>query len=193
MHLNSLSDAAGRRFAAELRAATAGAPRPGGPAHVMVEVNRRSVALVATGRQRRAVTADTSVVFYRGDWLSMCPPGGAPWDRSEVFLEATLEAFGICWIQEGGIYINAPAGCLLQAAGADTAVICGLSTSGCVRASALDALQHGFRPMVVAEACGDRASGPHDAALFDLEAKYADVVGEPDAVAHLSTRWPASG
>ena len=116
MHLNSLSDAAGRRFAAELRAATAGAPRPGGPAHVMVEVNRRSVALVATGRQRRAVTADTSVVFYRGDWLSMCPP----WDRSEVFLEATLEAFGICWIQEGGIYINAPAGCLLQAAGADT-------------------------------------------------------------------------
>jgi maleamate amidohydrolase len=81
----------------------------------------------------------------------------------------------------------------LQAAGVDTTVICGLSTSGCVRASALDALQHGFRPMVVAEACGDRAAGPHDAALFDLEAKYADVVDEAEAVAHLSTGWTGPG
>ena len=43
--------------------------------------------------------------------------------------------------------------------------------------------------MVVADACGDRAAGPHDAALFDLESKYADVVGESDAVDHLSTGW----
>jgi len=69
--------------------------------------------------------------------------------------------------------------------GVDTVVLCGLSTSGCVRASGVDAVQHGFRPMVVAEACGDRAPGPHDAALFDLDAKYADVVTEADAVAHL--------
>jgi nicotinamidase-related amidase len=75
----------------------------------------------------------------------------------------------------------------------DTVVLCGLSTSGCVRASALDALQHGFRPMVVEEACGDRAAGPHDAALFDLDAKYADVVGERDAVARLSTWAGTSG
>lgn len=69
--------------------------------------------------------------------------------------------------------------------GVDTVVLCGLSTSGCVRASGVDAVQHGFRPMVVAEACGDRAAGPHEAALFDLDAKYADVVTEADAVAHL--------
>lgn len=58
----------------------------------------------------------------------------------------------------------------------DTAVIGGFSTSGCVRATALDALQHGFAPFVVREACADRHSAPHEANLFDLQAKYAEVV-----------------
>ncbi len=74
----------------------------------------------------------------------------------------------------------------LAAARADTVVIGGYSTSGCVRASAVDALQAGFRPMVVREACADRAPGPHDANLFDLDAKYADVVPCADAVRHLA-------
>ena len=51
---------------------------------------------------------------------------------------------------------------------------------------AVDALQHGFRPVVVRDAVGDRAPGPHEANLFDLQAKYADVVSEAEAVAHLS-------
>lgn len=70
----------------------------------------------------------------------------------------------------------------LRAAGVDTVVMGGYSTSGCVRASALDALQHGFIPFVVREACGDRAPGPHEANLFDLQAKYAEVVSEQEAV-----------
>lgn len=57
----------------------------------------------------------------------------------------------------------------------DTAVICGVSTSGCVRATALDACQNGFVPIVVADACGDRNQAIHDANLFDLDNKYADV------------------
>jgi len=65
----------------------------------------------------------------------------------------------------------------------DTLVITGLSTSGCVRATALDALQNGFAPFVVREACGDRHPAPHEANLFDLQAKYAEVVGEAVAVA----------
>ena len=64
----------------------------------------------------------------------------------------------------------------LTATGIDTLLITGFSTSGCVRASALDALQYGFVPYVVADACGDRAPGPHAASLFDLAAKYAEVV-----------------
>lgn len=58
----------------------------------------------------------------------------------------------------------------------DTAVIGGFSTSGCVRATALDALQQGFAPFVVSEACADRHPAPHEASLFDLQAKYAEVV-----------------
>jgi nicotinamidase-related amidase len=74
----------------------------------------------------------------------------------------------------------------LTAMGADTVIIVGLSTSGCVRASAVDALQHGFVPVVVREAVGDRDPRPHEANLFDLDAKYADVVGEAEVVTWLS-------
>jgi maleamate amidohydrolase len=73
----------------------------------------------------------------------------------------------------------------LTARGIDTTVIAGVSTSGCVRASATDAMQHGFRPIVVADACGDRTAAVHDANLFDLGAKYADVTTVAEAVALL--------
>ncbi len=65
----------------------------------------------------------------------------------------------------------------------DTLLIAGYSTSGCVRASALDAMQYGFIPLVVREACADRHSGPHEANLFDLQAKYAEVISEAEALA----------
>lgn len=73
----------------------------------------------------------------------------------------------------------------LNTIGLDTLLICGVSTSGCVRATALDALQHGFRPLVVADACGDRDQRVHDANLFDLGAKYADIVDLATATAIL--------
>jgi maleamate amidohydrolase len=65
---------------------------------------------------------------------------------------------------------------LLRAQGVDCVLIAGMSTSGCVRASAVDAMQHGFIPVVVGEACGDRHPAPHQSNLFDLQAKYADVL-----------------
>ncbi len=64
----------------------------------------------------------------------------------------------------------------------DCVMITGFSTSGCVRATALDALQNGFAPFVVRDACGDRAAGPHESNLFDLQAKYAEVIGEVEAL-----------
>jgi maleamate amidohydrolase len=72
----------------------------------------------------------------------------------------------------------------LHAMGVDTVIMCGYSTSGCVRASALDALQSGFRPFVASDACADRTPAPHKANLFDLQAKYAEVV-ETDAIIAL--------
>ena len=79
----------------------------------------------------------------------------------------------------------------LTSLGVDTVVVVGVSTSGCVRATTLDALQHGFRPVVVREAVGDRDPGPHEANLFDLQAKYADVLGE-DEVADRLRSTPSS-
>ena len=64
----------------------------------------------------------------------------------------------------------------MNACGCDTAIITGLTTSGCVRATALDALQYGFIPVVVADACGDRDERVQAANLFDLGNKYADIV-----------------
>jgi maleamate amidohydrolase len=75
----------------------------------------------------------------------------------------------------------------LTALGIDTTVIAGVSTSGCVRATAVDACQHGFVPLVVRDAVGDRDAGPHEANLFDLQAKYAEVVDEAAAVRYLES------
>ncbi len=74
----------------------------------------------------------------------------------------------------------------LQAGGIDTLIIAGVSTSGCVRATAVDACQHNVVPIVVADACGDRAEATHQSALFDVDAKYGDVVALAEVVAHLS-------
>lgn len=75
----------------------------------------------------------------------------------------------------------------LTAAGVDSVLLTGLTTSGCVRASCVDAMSHGFRTAVVADACGDRHSAPHEANLFDMNAKYADVVSEAETIAFLKT------
>ncbi len=74
----------------------------------------------------------------------------------------------------------------LTALGRDTLLIAGVSTSGCIRATAVDCCQHGFIPWVVREAVGDRAPGPHEASLFDLQAKYAEVVPLKAAVSYLA-------
>lgn len=73
----------------------------------------------------------------------------------------------------------------LTGLGCDTVLVCGATTSGCVRATAVDAVQYGY-PVLVPRGCvGDRARGPHDAALFDIQAKYGDVVDDAEALDYL--------
>jgi maleamate amidohydrolase len=67
-------------------------------------------------------------------------------------------------------------------------VVAGVSTSGSVRATATDALNAGFRPLVVRQACADRSAALHESNLADLDAKYADVIDLAEAVAALSGR-----
>jgi maleamate amidohydrolase len=64
----------------------------------------------------------------------------------------------------------------LAAAGVRTLLIGGCTTSGCVRASVVDAMCHGFRPVVIEDCVGDRAEEPHRASLFDMRQKYAEVL-----------------
>ncbi|HET8971278.1 MAG TPA: isochorismatase family protein [Candidatus Nanopelagicales bacterium] len=75
----------------------------------------------------------------------------------------------------------------LRADGVDTVVLCGFSTSGCVRASCVDAVSYGFVPLVVPEACGDRDVRPHEQAVFDMGAKYGDIVPLESALAHFAS------
>lgn len=79
-------------------------------------------------------------------------------------------------------FFGTPLAEILTAHGCDSVVLCGASTSGCVRATAVDAMQHGFRVSVVREAVADRWAGPAEAALFDIEAKYGHVVPLADAL-----------
>ena len=75
---------------------------------------------------------------------------------------------------------------MLTAMHVDTLLITGYSTSGCVRASVLDALQNGFVPFVVEDACADRAEGPHTSNIFDLKSKYAEIVSTEEALSLMA-------
>jgi maleamate amidohydrolase len=73
----------------------------------------------------------------------------------------------------------------LTASGCDSLIVTGASTSGCVRATVVDAIQHGYRPIVPREAVGDRNPDAHAANLYDIETKYGDVVSVDDLIAQL--------
>lgn len=78
---------------------------------------------------------------------------------------------------------------LLVSMSIDTTLICGYSTSGCVRATTLDAMQHGFSPYVVREACGDRHESVNDSNLFDMDQKFAEVRSEEWTLGFLDEKF----
>ena len=89
-------------------------------------------------------------------------------------------------------FYGTPLSSLLASAGCDSVVVTGASTSGCVRATAVDAIQHGYRPAVPREAVGDRNRAAHEANLYDIDTKYGDVVSVDDVVAHLEELYGAA-
>jgi maleamate amidohydrolase len=116
-------------------------------------------------------------LFEKGSPLAAFPPSLEPRADEIVVTKQYASAF-----------FGTALAATLTALDIDALLIVGLSTSGCVRASALDALQHGFAPFVVREACGDRHPAPHEASLFDLQAKYAEVIGESEAIALIASK-----
>ena len=113
--------------------------------------------------------------FIEGNPMGAWPKGLDPQDNELVISKQYPSAF-----------FGTSLASTLTAMGVDNVILTGLTTSGCVRASCVDSMSHGFITTVVRDACGDRHSEPHEANLFDMQAKYADVVSEEEIIAHLS-------
>lgn len=124
-----------------------------------------------------------------GVWIHKLPAlgqlqVGSPWVELDPRLgrapsERVIQKHGASALHDTDVRSN------LRTLDADSVVLCGAATSGCVRASAVDLMQEGYPVLVPAECCGDRAQGPHEANLFDMSAKYADVVGLDEAISYL--------
>ena len=118
----------------------------------------------------RAVFAEGAA----GDWGAIAPPL-TPVPGETVVVRRYASAF-----------LGTALAPALATAGVATLVVCGVPTSGCVRASAADARAAGFRPLVVRDACTDRTVGLHEGNLADIAATCADVVDLGEALARLS-------
>jgi maleamate amidohydrolase len=121
-------------------------------------------------------------MFYDRDGFSKTPPELEPAPGELVLAKQYASAF-----------FGTSLASSLRVLGADAVVIAGASTSGCVRASGVDAMQHGFIPLVVADGCLDRDARPHEAALFDLEAKYAEVITSDEGCQLLGSHGVKAG
>jgi nicotinamidase-related amidase len=108
-----------------------------------------------------------------GRWAEIDPRLGAREDETVLVKKGASGFFGTNLAS------------VLVSQGVDSVILCGATTSGCVRATAVDLLQYGWPTIVPRECVGDRAQAPHDANLFDIQAKYADVVSVDDALGYL--------
>jgi maleamate amidohydrolase len=155
----------------------------GGP-HIQAAADQ-TVALLAYFRAHGLPIVHTRVVFSsdgadRNIFAFRVPPLQKLTEQAHASqIVPQLEPQGGEWVirkqSASAFFETGLAGWLLQR-GVDTAVITGCTTSGCVRASVVDAMQHNLRTLVISDCVGDRALEPHVANLFDMQQKYADVM-----------------
>lgn len=113
--------------------------------------------------------------FLRGSKWGEWAPGLTPSEDELVISK-----------QYASVFFGTSLASTLTTMGIDTVILTGVSTSGCVRASCVDANSHGFIPIIPREAVGDRHPAPHEANLFDMNAKYGDVVSEAETLQYLA-------
>ena len=161
----------------------------------VVRAVRDTVPLLAAARAAGVPVIHTKVLYHPsgadGGWFVRKVPALRKLVPGEPLAEidpavAPLPDEVVIVKQYPSPFFGTPLAPMLTALGVDTLILAGCSTSGCVRAGALDGVQHGYRVVVPRECVGDRHDGPHDANLFDIHAKYGDVVGRDQVIAYLS-------
>ncbi|MET4059519.1 maleamate amidohydrolase [Arthrobacter sp. UYP6] len=160
-------------------------------AEVIAAARRNSVPVLHTVVRYGADGSDGGIFIKKVPALQMLmgdTPAGQP--MPEV---APTEQETVIVKQYASAFFGTTLASTLRARGVDTVVIVGTSTSGCVRATAVDAIQNGFIPLVVRDGVGDREPSVHEASLYDLQAKYAEVLQSPDVLEYLRTVRPGEG
>ena len=171
---------------------------PGSPLSAGVEAAHEACRkLLAAAREVRIPVIHTNVVYQPGG-----NDGGVFFRKLPALscfergLHPELAAFGeglepadgetVISKQYASAFFATSLASTLTSLGVDTVLIAGVSTSGCVRATAVDACQHGFIPLVVRDAVGDRHLAPHESSLYDLQTKYAEVISLEAAQKYLA-------
>jgi maleamate amidohydrolase len=156
-----------------------------------VESTRRLLDLART----RGLPVVFTTIAYEphlkdgGVWLQKMPGlgelvVGTRWVEIDLRLGRRMDELVV--VKKGAsAFFGTNLAAILVAQRVDTVVLCGATTSGCIRATAIDLCQYGFPTLVPRECVGDRAEAPHEANLFDIDAKYADVVSLEQALEYL--------
>ncbi|MDC8801996.1 N-carbamoylsarcosine amidohydrolase [Halomonas pacifica] len=170
---------------------------PGSPlfAPGVVEAVTRMPALLAAARQAGVPVIHTNILYQAPDqrdggiWVKKAPVMRAmvPGNPYAAFCPEVVprEDELVMTKQYASAFFGTSLASTLVAMGVDTLIVTGCSTSGCIRATAVDGLQHGFRVMVVRDCVGDRHPAPHEANLFDIDSKYGDVVSLDETLGYL--------
>jgi maleamate amidohydrolase len=155
----------------------------------------RTVPLLAHAREQGWPVAHTRIVFADDDAdqniFTLKVPGMLTLKEHEhnsAIVPSLAPRAGELVVRKTvpSAFFGTPLAAWLAQRGVQTLVVAGAVTSGCVRASVVDAMQYGFRPFVLSDCVGDRALAPHDANLFDMAQKYAEVLPRDEALALLS-------
>jgi len=159
----------------------------------VVDAVSATPALLSAAREYGIPVVHTRILYFAencsdgGAWVKKAPVMKAMVLGNELaeFCEQVLPAQGELVIvkQYASAFFGTTLSSYLRALGVDTVVLAGCSTSGCIRATAVDAVQHGFQTIVVRDCVGDRHPDPHRANLFDIDSKYGDVVSVEEAIA----------
>ena len=170
--------------------------QPGSPLYALgvVEAVKATVQLLKAARQKGVPIIYTRVLYHPsgadgGLFVKKVPAlrkmvQGEP--LADIVPELPPGPDDVILIKQyASSFFGTSLAAMLTARGIDTLIITGCSTSGCVRATALDAMQYGFRPIVPRECVGDRHAGPHEANLFDINAKYGDVLPLAEVMSQL--------